>query len=482
MGAACCTDDSPFGSNVVVSVASNSKAKGNVTMPPNQLEKDPNWQLENTVSFWKVVFGTRFPVHSERTGDIRKMTGMKKNGDIVRGYPEGDWLVLVDEPGFMRLAAASSGATVVARIEDGDAILPPLVNEEAQAEEPPNVQVSDEICNWLVVYKMRFPVMSEMAMTATFLGTKKPGEIIRGREAGDWVVLVDEPGYMRIKAVGTGKVVLAKQNEDEPQLPGELAPELSATSSTNVPLLEKSTEGPTDAGSPPGQRKTVKAEIISGSFLVVIETKDTSQKLGIDCQSVSVAGRPGLRIKSIKDGLISQWNDKHPGQGLRVGDIIIEVNGTQGDAPELYGAVIQYMEAKQLLCMSIMRDGGDVVETKRKSRDESASARPDNTKEANSTDVGVSHEQSASGHELRLLFRRVDGSQREVKLAKRPLGLDFTMSNPMQVKRVTVGGLSDRLGIQAGWLVVAVNGEDVAEYGFEQTYTKLRVLTSHLPE
>merc|ERR1712014_265585 len=62
---------------------------------------------------------------------------------------------------------------------------------------------------------MRFPVHSDMAADASFPGTKKPGDIVVGRKQGDWVALTEEPGFMRVLAVGTGKQVLTKLGADE---------------------------------------------------------------------------------------------------------------------------------------------------------------------------------------------------------------------------------------------------------------------------
>ena len=41
----------------------------------------------------------------------------------------------------------------------------------------------------------------------------------------------------------------------------------------------------------------------------------------------------------INDGLVAKWNEKNPSAAVRVGDYITEINGTSGDASDLFQIV-----------------------------------------------------------------------------------------------------------------------------------------------
>merc|ERR1712190_66789 len=109
---------------------------------------------EADATTWTVVYKMRFPVHSDRSADANFL-GTKKPGDKVRGVQVDDWLVLVGEPGCMRITAHGSGRRV-------------LQQEGAASEEPIN---SVEATTWKVVYKMSFPVHSSKSTEAKLAGT-----------------------------------------------------------------------------------------------------------------------------------------------------------------------------------------------------------------------------------------------------------------------------------------------------------------------
>eukprot|EP00443_Scrippsiella_acuminata_P109956 CAMPEP_0115761474 /NCGR_PEP_ID=MMETSP0272-20121206/100523_1 /TAXON_ID=71861 /ORGANISM="Scrippsiella trochoidea, Strain CCMP3099" /LENGTH=231 /DNA_ID=CAMNT_0003207151 /DNA_START=15 /DNA_END=706 /DNA_ORIENTATION=- len=79
-------------------------------------------------------------------------------------------------------------------------------------------------------------------------------------------------------------------------------------------------------------------------------------------------------------------------------------------------------------------------------------------------------------------FLLPDSTKETKKFVRRPLGIDFYKTRPISMKRVQAGSHGKELGIQPGWQVVAVNGEDVAAKEFDYTYRLLRNLAAQLPQ
>eukprot|EP00930_Biecheleria_cincta_P081699 TRINITY_DN7097_c0_g1_i2.p1 TRINITY_DN7097_c0_g1~~TRINITY_DN7097_c0_g1_i2.p1 ORF type:complete len:252 (-),score=58.39 TRINITY_DN7097_c0_g1_i2:101-856(-) len=63
---------------------------------------------------------------------------------------------------------------------------------------------------------------------------------------------------------------------------------------------------------------------------------------------------------------------------------------------------------------------------------------------------------------LPLGFTDPNGVDYDVRATSVPLGLDFTRTMPCKVKRVKPGGHGESLGVQEGWMLRAVDGEDVS--------------------
>jgi hypothetical protein len=53
-------------------------------------------------------------------------------------------------------------------------------------------------------------VQSSQSIASMVLGSKFPGEVFRGYRNDDWIELVDEPGYMKVQAVGQGILVVPR--------------------------------------------------------------------------------------------------------------------------------------------------------------------------------------------------------------------------------------------------------------------------------
>mmetsp|Transcript_137456 Transcript_137456/g.342896 ORF Transcript_137456/g.342896 Transcript_137456/m.342896 type:complete len:156 (+) Transcript_137456:114-581(+) len=91
-------------------------------------------------------------------------------------------------------------------------------------------------------------------------------------------------------------------------------------------------------------------------------------------------------------------------------------------------------------------------------------------------------QEEAYATRLVIEFLLPDGTKESKAFVRRPLGLDFNKSNPITMKRIQPGTHGEELGVQLGWQVVGVNGEDVATKEFDYTYNRLRLLSTQLPQ
>lgn len=69
--------------------------------------------------------------------------------------------------------------------------------------------------------------------------------------------------------------------------------------------------------------------------------------IGLDI--VTVEG-VGLRVKRIKDGLVSRWNEANPEKAIRQGDIISEINGSTCDTKSSLELVGRAETLNMLIC------------------------------------------------------------------------------------------------------------------------------------
>mmetsp|Transcript_101385 Transcript_101385/g.292185 ORF Transcript_101385/g.292185 Transcript_101385/m.292185 type:complete len:139 (-) Transcript_101385:207-623(-) len=81
---------------------------------------------------------------------------------------------------------------------------------------------------------------------------------------------------------------------------------------------------------------------------------------------------------------------------------------------------------------------------------------------------------------LQVTFMRQDGSLASVTFMRQPLGVSFGGHAPIVIKRVVPGSHGEELGVQPGWRVVAVNGNDVSHLDFGNIYERLRHASSML--
>jgi hypothetical protein len=84
---------------------------------------------------------------------------------------------------------------------------------------------------------------------------------------------------------------------------------------------------------------------------------------------------------------------------------------------------------------------------------------------------------------VRLVFSTADG-EKSVDLKRRPIGLWFTKSVPMKVTRVGKEFAGGAAGIEEGWTMMSVNGEDISKSSMEYARA-MAILDTHvkkLPE
>merc|ERR1712079_196478 len=63
----------------------------------------------------------------------------------------------------------------------------------------------------------------------------------------------------------------------------------------------------------------------SNEFRIKISKTDLGSKIGVDTVAFSSEKGRALRIKKVKAGLVSDWNESNPQAEVKEGDIIMEV-------------------------------------------------------------------------------------------------------------------------------------------------------------
>eukprot|EP00446_Apocalathium_sp_SHHI-4_P051366 CAMPEP_0177364844 /NCGR_PEP_ID=MMETSP0368-20130122/39000_1 /TAXON_ID=447022 ORGANISM="Scrippsiella hangoei-like, Strain SHHI-4" /NCGR_SAMPLE_ID=MMETSP0368 /ASSEMBLY_ACC=CAM_ASM_000363 /LENGTH=170 /DNA_ID=CAMNT_0018827719 /DNA_START=14 /DNA_END=526 /DNA_ORIENTATION=- len=73
-----------------------------------------------------------------------------------------------------------------------------------------------------------------------------------------------------------------------------------------------------------------------GKLLVRVAKDAHVRKIGLD---ICNHGNTALKIKRVKEGLVANHNKRWPGYSINAGDLILEVNGTSGDAEQLLSTI-----------------------------------------------------------------------------------------------------------------------------------------------
>uniref|UniRef100_A0A7S2JU90 PDZ domain-containing protein n=1 Tax=Zooxanthella nutricula TaxID=1333877 RepID=A0A7S2JU90_9DINO len=112
-----------------------------------------------------------------------------------------------------------------------------------------------------------------------------------------------------------------------------------------LPASEAPTENSPRTPAPPHARKCLQVapelEDFREEFTVQVCRRQgaSRHKLGLLTVAVSSDALVGLQVRVIKPGLIARWNVLHPEREVRVHDIVVKVNGKEGDADTLRAAI-----------------------------------------------------------------------------------------------------------------------------------------------
>mmetsp|Transcript_37967 Transcript_37967/g.80729 ORF Transcript_37967/g.80729 Transcript_37967/m.80729 type:complete len:119 (+) Transcript_37967:107-463(+) len=69
---------------------------------------------------------------------------------------------------------------------------------------------------------------------------------------------------------------------------------------------------------------------------------------------------------------------------------------------------------------------------------------------------------------LHLQFQATDFSKHDITIASKPVGLTYVNEVPIVISKVAPGGRAEQAGVQVGWTLLSVNGEEIRGRTFEQ--------------
>jgi hypothetical protein len=69
---------------------------------------------------------------------------------------------------------------------------------------------------------------------------------------------------------------------------------------------------------------------------------------------------------------------------------------------------------------------------------------------------------------------------REVVFSCRPLGMDFSKTMPATIKGTSAGSHAESLGVQAGWIIIKINGEDTSNLEIPGLIEKMKLACKSL--
>mmetsp|Transcript_10366 Transcript_10366/g.22852 ORF Transcript_10366/g.22852 Transcript_10366/m.22852 type:complete len:157 (+) Transcript_10366:97-567(+) len=79
--------------------------------------------------------------------------------------------------------------------------------------------------------------------------------------------------------------------------------------------------------------------IVDGGRQFYVKLEKTPDNLRIGLDTVARRQPPALKIKRLKDGLVSSWNAANPDKIVKIEDLILEVNGECSDVEKMYDAI-----------------------------------------------------------------------------------------------------------------------------------------------
>jgi len=160
--------------------------------------------LAGGADVWRVVWKGGVNVRSkpEKTSSV---ICSKPEGAVVQGIMEGPWLSLEGDSGFMLVTSGTNKLLEKTSVEaEASVLMQPDTAATSQT------STSGAVETWRVIWKGGVNVRSEQDRTASAVGTKPEGSIVRGVMHGQWLALDGEVGFMLVTASNSNKKLLEK--------------------------------------------------------------------------------------------------------------------------------------------------------------------------------------------------------------------------------------------------------------------------------
>jgi len=86
---------------------------------------------------------------------------------------------------------------------------------------------------------------------------------------------------------------------------------------------------------------------------------------------------------------------------------------------------------------------------------------------------------------MKMVFLTSQGEEKEVQIVNRPLGAEFSKrpfaNNATKISKVVTGSHACALGLEKGWAVKEVNGQDMTNKTFDETQKAIKKGMQELP-
>mmetsp|Transcript_66483 Transcript_66483/g.142260 ORF Transcript_66483/g.142260 Transcript_66483/m.142260 type:complete len:127 (+) Transcript_66483:79-459(+) len=83
---------------------------------------------------------------------------------------------------------------------------------------------------------------------------------------------------------------------------------------------------------------------------------------------------------------------------------------------------------------------------------------------------------------VQFLFQSPDGVQHKMTFTSRPVGMTYVNSVPVVIKSVQPGMQAEKSGVKEKWILLSVNGQDIAGTDFSGATSKIKEALMTLPE
>jgi len=75
-------------------------------------------------------------------------------------------------------------------------------------------------------------------------------------------------------------------------------------------------------------------------FVIVLHRTEENMKIGLDTvASQKESATPAIKIKLVKSGLVSAWNEANRDKVVKNGDVIMDINGEHSSTQAMYQAI-----------------------------------------------------------------------------------------------------------------------------------------------